>query len=237
MKFLGKQMQWPQRSLLNSLWSLSQWRPITGDRKEYTVGIHWVQREFMDKEKENYLQIYTVEVMWSFCPLRSAKGLSPVSIPNSSFHASDLFCQLFVKTTRNLFHNRNSLNFHVFLFKTYCAFSCSPSNIDTYCPVHWEIHKPVHNPTCDNQFSSRHFFAFIWGQPLASEGLFQILHQMSGKSGQLFIFLLLFYFTANCKSNTEYCTQMSRNHGQEFQRALDNNFPGGPRLKELCFVV
>lgn len=122
MTFLGKQMWWPQRSLLNSLWSLSQWRPITGDRKEYTVGIHWVQYEFMDKEEENYLQIYTVKVMWSFCPLKSAKGLSPMSIQNSSFHASDLFSQLFVKTTWNRFHNRN-VSFPLIIMYSYLKYT------------------------------------------------------------------------------------------------------------------
>lgn len=80
MECLEKQMWWPQRSPLNSLRSLPQWIPITGDRKEYTVGIHWVQCEFTDKEEKNYSQIFKVQVICSFHPLQSAKGLSLTSI-------------------------------------------------------------------------------------------------------------------------------------------------------------
>lgn len=47
--------------------------PITGDRKEHAVGIHWVQREFTDKEEEDDLQV-KVEVIRSFHPQRVQKA-------------------------------------------------------------------------------------------------------------------------------------------------------------------
>lgn len=92
MELLGKRRRWPQRYRLNSLQSLSQWIPITGDRNEDIAGIHWAQCEFTNEEEENCLQISQVEVIWSFHPLRNARGLSDKNLQTAGGASVPLNC-------------------------------------------------------------------------------------------------------------------------------------------------